>query len=482
MQKYRRYVKNLSAGKKVFLPLKIKNQWDKVIKPEKRYNFVTETNHINTTMNREQFEGQISYEPAEMVQMDEQMRLALEILKNTHTHLFLTGKAGTGKTTFLKNLKHYCQKRMIVLAPTGVAAMNAGGVTIHSFFQLPFGPYIPGDFSRKSEQKFLRFGKEKMQIVRSLDLLVIDEVHKLDNWSEEVKKQWDADTFNDVNMKVVILGSSRLLLKDGLTESLAGRYELIRMPHWSWPEMREAFGMDLDRYVYFGGYPGSAGFIGDESRWRRYIRDSIIAPAIEQDIMMTKAVYKPGLMRQLFELGCTYSGKEISLTKLLGRLQDAGNVTTLASYLNTLSEAQLLCGLHKYASDNVRKYNSVPKMMVYNTALLSALSGMTFEKVFTAPKQWGRWVESAVGAHILNMAENLDYKVYYWRERDDEVDFVIESNRRCVAVEVKSGSRPTDRGLSKFAAAFHPVQSFVVGTGGIPLEEFLSWDLRTLFE
>ena len=313
-------------------------------------------------------------------------------------------------------------------------------------------------------------------------LLVIDEVHKLDNWSEEVKKQWDADTFNDVNMKVVILGSSRLLLKDGLTESLAGRYELIRMPHWSWPEMREAFGMDLDRYVYFGGYPGSAGFIGDESRWRRYIRDSIIAPAIEQDIMMTKTVYKPGLMRQLFELGCTYSGKEISLTKLLGQLQDAGNVTTLASYLNTLSEAQLLCGLHKYASDNVRKYNSVPKMMVYNTALLSALSGMTFEKVFTAPKPWGRWVESAVGAHILNMAENLDYKVYYWRERDDEVDFVIESNRRCVAVEVKSGSRPTDRGLSKFAAAFHPVHSLVVGTGGIPLEEFLSWDLRTMFE
>ena len=313
-------------------------------------------------------------------------------------------------------------------------------------------------------------------------LLVIDEVHKLDNWSEEVKKQWDADTFNDVNMKVVILGSSRLLLKDGLTESLAGRYELIRMPHWSWPEMREAFGMDLDRYVYFGGYPGSAGFIGDESRWRRYIRDSIIAPAIEQDIMMTKTVYKPGLMRQLFELGCTYSGKEISLTKLLGQLQDAGNVTTLASYLNTLSEAQLLCGLHKYASDNVRKYNSVPKMMVYNTALLSALSGMTFEKVFTAPTQWGRWVESAVGAHILNMAENLDYKVYYWRERDDEVDFVIESNRRCVAVEVKSGSRPAGRGLSKFAAAFHPVHSLVVGTGGIPLEEFLSWDLRTLFE
>ena len=287
-------------------------------------------------------------------------------------------------------------------------------------------------------------------------LLVIDEVHKLDNWSEEVKKQWDADTFNDVNMKVVILGSSRLLLKDGLTESLAGRYELIRMPHWSWPEMREAFGMDLDRYVYFGGYPGSAGFIGDESRWRRYIRDSIIAPAIEQDIMMTKTVYKPGLMRQLFELGCTYSGKEISLTKLLGQLQDAGNVTTLASYLNTLSEAQLLCGLHKYASDNARKYNSVPKMMVYNTALLSALSGMTFEKVFTAPKQWGRWVESAVGAHILNMAENLDYKVYYWRERDDEVDFVIDNGEQIIPVEVKAEINLKAKSLKTYCEKFQP--------------------------
>ena len=297
-------------------------------------------------------------------------------------------------------------------------------------------------------------------------LLVIDEVHKIDNWSEEVKKQWDADTFNDVNLKVVILGSSRLLLKDGLTESLAGRYELIRMPHWSLKEMHGAFGLELSQYIYFGGYPGAAKFVGDESRWCRYIKDSIVSPAIDQDVLMTRTVYKPELMRQLFELGCTYSGEEMSLTKLLGQLQDAGNVTTLANYLTTLSEAQMLAGLHKYASDNARKYNSVPKLMVYNTALLSALAGMSFEKVYTSPALWGRWVESTVGAHILNAAEELDYKVYYWRERDDEVDFVIDSRRRC----------------SKFAAAFHPVHSLVVGTGGVPLEEFLSWDLSALFE
>lgn len=151
-------------------------------------------------------------------------------------------------------------------------------------------------------------------------LLVIDEVHKLDNWSEAVKKEWDDDTFNDLNMKVVILGSSRLLLKDGLTESLAGRYELIRMPHWSYSEMHEAFGLDIDQYIYFGGYPGGAVYINDERRWRRYVKDSIVAPAIERDVLQTKTVYKPALMKQLFELDCAYSSEELSLNKMIGQL------------------------------------------------------------------------------------------------------------------------------------------------------------------
>lgn len=324
--------------------------------------------------------------------------------------------------------------------------------------------------------------RARMRVGRYAEyLLVIDEVHKIDNWSEEVKKQWDADTFNDVNLKVVILGSSRLLLKDGLTESLAGRYELIRMPHWSYREMRDAFGMDVEHYIFFGGYPGGARLVGNEVRWRRYVKDGIIAPAIERDILMTKTVYKPGLMKQLFELGCTYSGEEISLTKLLGQLQDAGNVTTLAGYLATLDESQLLCGLQKYAHDNARKYNSVPKLFVYNTSLLSALSGWKFQQVYTAPKEWGRWVESAVGMHILNQAEEWDYKVYYWREGNKEVDFVVESNRQCVAIEVKSGRRTTNAGLPEFIKRFGPRHSFVVGSGGVPVEEFLLWNLNELF-
>ena len=312
-------------------------------------------------------------------------------------------------------------------------------------------------------------------------LLVIDEVHKIDNWSEAVKRQWDADSFNDVNLKVVLLGSSRLLLKDGLTESLAGRYELIRMPHWSYREMHEAFGLDVEHYIFFGGYPGGAHLTGNETRWRKYIKDSIIAPAIERDILMTKTVYKPELMKQLFMLGCTYSGEEISLTKLLGQLQDAGNVTTLANYMTTLDESQLLCGLQKYANDNARKYKSIPKFCVYNTSLLSALSGAVFEKAYTAPAEWGRWVESAVGAHLLNYAEEQDYKVYYWRAGNKEVDFVIESNRQCIAIEVKSGGRTTNAGLAEFAGRFHPKHSFVVGPGGVPVEEFLQWNISELF-
>lgn len=313
-------------------------------------------------------------------------------------------------------------------------------------------------------------------------LLVIDEVHKLDNWSEAVKKEWDDDVRNDINMKVVILGSSRLLLKDGLTESLAGRYELIRMPHWSYNEMREAFAMDLDQYIYFGGYPGGAKYINDERRWRRYIKDSIIAPAIERDILTTKTIYKPILMRQLFDLGCMYSGKELSLNKMLGQLQDAGNVTTLAGYLNTLGEGRLLCGLQKYAQDEARKYNSVPKLMVYNTALLTAQTSTTFHKTFTMPALWGRWVESAVGAYLLNQADEYDYKLYYWRENNDEVDFVIEYSGQHIAIEVKSGRRGANEGLKTFTNKFHPQQSFVVGTDGVPIEEFLTWNLGNLLE
>lgn len=318
-------------------------------------------------------------------------------------------------------------------------------------------------------------------------LLVIDEVQKIDNWSEAVKREWDADTRSKLNMKVVLLGSSRLLLKKGLTESLAGRYELIRMPHWSLTEMRDAFGVTLDQYIYFGGYPGPARMTGDERRWRKYVRDSLVAPAIEKDVMMTSNIYKPALMKQLFEMGCGYSAEILSLTKMMGQLQDAGNVTTLASYLEILDQCALLTVLQKYANDDARKRGSVPKYQVYNNALLTAYKGRGFVTDRTDTRTWGRWVESAVGAHLLSMADELDYKVYYWREpsrnkdeKDKEVDFVIVRDGEVTAIEVKSGRRGMNSGLPAFVEAFHPKRSFIVGTGGVSLEDFLSCEMEAI--
>ena len=318
-------------------------------------------------------------------------------------------------------------------------------------------------------------------------LLVIDEVQKIDNWSEVVKREWDADTRNRVNLKVVLLGSSRLLLKKGLTESLAGRYELIRMPHWSFREMREAFGVTLDQYIYYGGYPGPASMINDERRWRKYIKDSLVAPAIEKDVVMTSNIYKPALMKQLFELGCSYSAEILSLTKLMGQLQDAGNVTTLASYLEILDQCALLTALQKYSKDEARKRGSVPKYQVYNNALLTAYKGRGFVTDRTDTQVWGRWVESAVGAHLMSMADELEYAVYYWREssrnkdeKDKEVDFIIISGGDVTAIEVKSGRRGMNAGLPAFVEAFHPSRSFVVGTGGVSLEDFLGCEVEQL--
>lgn len=313
-------------------------------------------------------------------------------------------------------------------------------------------------------------------------LLVIDEIHKIDNWSEAVKREWDADTFNDVNLKVVLLGSSRLLLKKGLTESLAGRFELIPMGHWSYDEMHKEFGWTIEQYIYYGGYPGSAAYINDESRWRRYIRDAIVAPAIEKDVIQTSIIYKPALLHQLFKLSCSYSSELLSYNKMLGSLQDAGNTTTLASYMELLGESKLVTGLQKYAVDASRKYRSIPKLQVYNNALMTAMTdGISFKKAYTQPKLWGRWVESAVGCWLLDHADEMEYRLYYWRDGNDEVDFVVVHGETMVAIEVKSGHEQTDRGLSVLREKYHPKHSLVVGGSSMPLEQLFQGDLRNLF-
>ena len=312
-------------------------------------------------------------------------------------------------------------------------------------------------------------------------VLVIDEVHKINNWSEQVKREWDADTFNDVNIKVVLLGSSRLLLKKGLTESLAGRFEMLSMTHWSFQEMQEAFGWDINQYVYFGGYPGSAPYINNEARWRKYMRESIIAPAIEKDVLQTTYIYKPALMHQLFHLGCAYSGELLSYNKMLGLLQDVGNATTLVNYLEVLSESKLLTGLPKFVMDASRKYRTIPKLQVFNNALLTALTeGISYGKVFTDPQQWGRWVESAVGCYLLDKADELDCDLFYWRENNEEVDFVLRRAEKILAIEVKSGKRQSNSGLSTFREMYNPQHSLVVGGQSLPLENLFKGDIASL--
>ena len=312
-------------------------------------------------------------------------------------------------------------------------------------------------------------------------VLVIDEAHKINNWSEQVKREWDADTFNDVNIKVVLLGSSRLLLKKGLTESLAGRFEILSMTHWSFQEMQEAFGWDINQYVYFGGYPGSAPYVNNEARWRKYMRESIIAPAIEKDVLQTTYIYKPALMHQLFHLGCAYSGELLSYNKMLGLLQDAGNATTLVNYLEVLGESKLLTGLPKYVMDASRKYRTIPKLQVYNNALLTALTeGVSYEKVFTDPQLWGRWVESAVGCYLLDKADELDCDLFYWREDNEEVDFVLRRADKLLAIEVKSGKRQSNSGLSTFRQMYNPQHSLVVGGQALPLEDLFKGNIASL--
>jgi len=312
-------------------------------------------------------------------------------------------------------------------------------------------------------------------------ILVIDEIQKIANWSEVVKKEWDDDTFHDRDIKVLLLGSSRVLLGKGLSESLAGRFEEIRMSHWSYTEMKESFGFSLDQYLFYGGYPGAASLIGDEDRFQQYIQSSIIEATINKDILMDSPISKPALLRQTFELGAAYSGELLSLTKMLGSLQNAGNTATLAGYINLLGESGLLCGLQKFSIDLARRKASIPKLQVYNNALKTVYSPLSFEQAILDRKAWGHIFESGIGAYLVSQAFIHHFEVFYWRERNDEVDFILRKKGSVVAIEVKSNAEKRTDGLDKFRRLFKPRSSFIVGDGGIGAEDFLSMDIRKLF-
>ncbi len=312
-------------------------------------------------------------------------------------------------------------------------------------------------------------------------ILVIDEIQKINNWSETVKKEWDYDSVNQLNIKFVILGSSRLLIQTGLSESIAGRFELIQMTHWSFDEMNEGFGFTPEQFAWFGGYPGSGKLISNESRWKNYIANSLIETTISKDILMMTRIDKPSLLKQLFQLSCSYSSQILSYNKMLGQLQDAGNTTTLSHYLDLLDVAGLSKGLQKIYTEDYRTKSSSPKLQVYNSALISGQTQITFKEVQKDTTHWGRIIESCIGAHLLNKSITEDYEVLYWRHVNDEVDFVLKYKDEIVALEVKSGiSKPT-KGMYQFKKIFNPKKIYLIDNKVLSWQEFIQINPVDLF-
>ena len=315
-------------------------------------------------------------------------------------------------------------------------------------------------------------------------VMALDEIQGIPEWSNVVKGLWDRDRRTGCPLRVVIMGSAPWAMLTGIHESLAGRFDPFPVAHWSLEEMQRAFGVTLDEYLFFGGYPGAASHMRDITRWREYIRHAIVAPVVGRDILSLTRVDKPSLMHALMDLAPEYSGQVISYIKLQGHLKDAGNTTTLARYLDLLSDAGLVAGLQKHSAKLHLARRSSPKLNVLNTAIMAATYPYPLARGRDDGAFWGRLCESAVGAHLHNtIASDGTMSLRYWREGAHEVDFVLASGRDLVAIEVKSGRRrKRAAGLPAFKVSFPGAKGFVVGTGGIPFNEFLSETAGFWFE
>ena len=315
-------------------------------------------------------------------------------------------------------------------------------------------------------------------------ILIIDEVQKIQNWSEQVKKEWDEDTRSGRNLKVILLGSSRVLLQKGLEESLQGRFETLKMGYWDWEEMRDAFGFSIDQFIYFGGFPGLAPDIKDEDRWRRLMEDSIISPILARDILEIDEIRNPALLRQVFEIACQESPRELSLTKMQGTM-NSGTVPTIKTYLDILNKTMTVCPLQKFSPSEIKEKQSVPKMQVYNSGFRNRYGLFSFDEARSNPTEWGHQVESAVGAHLANRSVLDGFELLYWRnDKKQECDYVLKKGQALVAIEVKSSRAEDTSGFEKFKELYSDrvTSSLIVGPEGLPLEEFFSLDVNVLFK
>ncbi len=310
-------------------------------------------------------------------------------------------------------------------------------------------------------------------------VLFLDEIQTIPRWSNIVKGFWDTDRRRGYPIRAVILGSAAWRMQVGRNESLAGRFDPIRVTHWSLPEMIQAFELTVEEFMFFGGYPTP---FNDTSRpivleaWQKYISVSVLKPIIERDIMGLTQIRKPALMRQLIDLASSYSGQLISYNKLLGQLKDAGNATTLANYLDLLSDAGLMVALSPYTASPHLGRSRSPKLNVLNTALMTAAPGYSFQEAKSDRSLWGRIVESAVGAHLYN-TRNVSTRIHFWRDKSgaNEVDFVISRGPHLVGLEVKSGRIRSHSGLACFKDRFPNAKTMIVGPDGISFEDFFSF-------
>jgi predicted AAA+ superfamily ATPase len=388
--------------------------------------------------------------------------LVERILQNRKFIQVITGPRQVGKTTLARQL--YKQTKLLSAFHSADDTAETGSVWIDRIWE--------------SLRVRMQIKKEKEAV------LFIDEIQKIHNWSESVKKNWDRDSADGLRLKLVILGSSRLLLEDGLSESLLGRFEINFLGHWSYAEMKKVFSFTPRQYIWFGGYPGTAELVKDENRFKNYIKNSVAEASLGRDIIMTTKISKPALLHQLFEIGTQYSGQLLSFNKMLGQLSDAGNTTTLARYLSLLGQAGLLAGLNKYSAKPLIEKLSIQKLQVYNTALISALRPEFFTDASSDPILWGHMVESSVGAYLINQAnEYPNIKLFYWREKNAEMDFVLTHGKKILGIEVKSNTEKISAiNREKFLSCFPNARLILVGDSGIPFEEFMQTPLPELFK
>lgn len=400
--------------------------------------------------------------------------LCARLDEQPHTLIFVNGPRQVGKTTLLR------QVLADIDIPSTYVAVDAvdeplSSADLHAEDAVAL-PHLPTRALRRDAQWLVGIWERARQQASQSErghVLALDEIQKIPNWSETVKGLWDADRMHGLGLHVVIAGSAPLLMQQGLTESLAGRFERIRLTHWSFGEMAAAFHFDLPTYLYFGGYPGAARLIPDQERWREYVAGALVEPSIERDVLALQRVDKPALLKQLFELAAEHSGQLLPFSKMLGQLQDAGNTTTLARYLALLEQAGLVAGLQKYQGSAHRRRASPPKLNVLNTALTTALSNYTFQEARDDRSFWGRLVESAVGAHLLNSGQGR-MRMHYWRDGGAEVDFVLHQGPHLIGIEVKSGHSRRLKGMAKFRDTFKKARTMVAGPDGVPIDEFLS--------